>query len=231
MNISIFETANQLNQEVIRLIDSLLETAPAINISLSGGSTPNELFDYWAKEKQDSAYWQRIRLFWGDERCVAPYDPMSNYGTTKIHLLDKIPIPAGNVFRIKGENHSLQEATRYATLIDNEASPFDLVLLGLGNDGHTASIFPSCIELWDSTASCIATAHPESGMKRISITGKVINSAKQVAFLVTGIHKAAIVREIVQHRETNTGQYPAAKVYPQSGNLRWFLDKEAASQL
>ena len=229
--ISIFETRDELNREVVNLIDYLLESKPKVNISLSGGSTPKALFDYWAKVKQEPGYWQRIRLFWGDERCVLPNDEMSNYGMAKEHLLDKIPIPAENIFRIMGENDPEQEAIRYAEVIDREATSLDLVLLGLGDDGHTVSIFPSSIKLWKKTAVCVVNSHPDSGMKRVTITGRVVNAAKYVVFLVTGSSKAAKVGEIIRHRKECLDKYPAARVHPASGNLLWLLDTEAASLL
>ncbi|MBP1638563.1 MAG: pgl3 [Bacteroidetes bacterium] len=229
--ISIFETRDDLNREVINLIDYLLQSKSTINIALSGGSTPKALFDYWSKAKCEFDYWKRIRLFWGDERCVPPNDEMSNFGMTKEHLLDKIPIPPGNIFRIVGENDPEQEAVRYGELIEKEEHFFDLVLLGLGDDGHTVSIFPSSIKLWKSSKPCVVNLHPDSGMKRITITGKVINSANYVAFLVTGDSKAIKVKEIILHRKENLNKYPAAKVAPTSGRLLWLLDTEAAALL
>lgn len=228
---SVFETKDSLNQALIDLIDKLLSGKPQINISLSGGSTPASFFDYWAAVKQETSYWQRIRLFWGDERCVSPDDEMSNYGMTKRHLLDRVPIPSENIFRIIGENEPLQEAERYGLVIEKEALPFDLILLGLGEDGHTVSIFPASIDFWDSPRSCIVNQHPDTGQKRITITGQVINQAQWTVFLVTGSNKAAKVHEIVQYQSTNCHRYPAAKVRPGSGNLIWLLDKEAASLL
>jgi 6-phosphogluconolactonase len=229
--VSIFETRDDLNREVINLIDYLLQSKSTINIALSGGSTPKALFDYWSKAKCEFDYWKRIRLFWGDERCVPPNDEMSNFGMTKEHLLDKIPIPPGNIFRIVGENDPEQEAVRYGELIEKEEHFFDLVLLGLGDDGHTVSIFPSSIKLWKSSKPCVVNLHPDSGMKRITITGKVINSANYVAFLVTGDSKAIKVKEIILHRKENLNKYPAAKVAPTSGRLLWLLDTEAAALL
>ncbi len=108
---------------------------------------------------------------------------------------------------------------------------FDLVLLGLGDDGHTVSIFPSSIKLWADPHTCVVNPHPESGMKRITITGKVVNAADYVAFLVTGSNKAIKVKEIVLHRKKCINKYLAAKVRPASGNLLWLLDKNAASLL
>lgn len=229
--IAVYKTHEALFQALVNLIDDLLTEKDLINISLSGGSTPAAFFDYWVNSRVEKEYWERIRLFWGDERCVPPTDEMSNYGMTHEHLLSKIPIPQDNIHRIIGENEPYQEAERYAAVIENEVVVFDLVILGLGEDGHTASIFPSTIDFWDSPRSCIVNQHPDTGQKRISVTGKVINNAKWVAFLVTGSNKASKVHEIVQYRTANCHRYPAAKVLPASGNLVWFLDKDAASLL
>jgi 6-phosphogluconolactonase len=196
-----------------------------VNICLSGGSTPKAIFDYWAEHCKNSIPWSKINLFWGDVRCVSPTNEMSNYGMTREHLLSKIDIPKENIHRIIGENSPEQEAKRYAELLPS----LDLVLLGMGDDGHTASIFPNQIELWDSQEKCVVAKHPDSGMKRISITGQVINQAKYVAFLVTGKGKADKVREIVQNRKMVKDKYPAARVNPTSNNLYWFLDSGAAS--
>jgi 6-phosphogluconolactonase len=229
--ITIFDCPSEMNKAVIEFIDNLLQTKESISISLSGGTTPKALFDDWATLKQSSDYWKKINLFWSDERCVPPDDAMSNYGMTKMHLLNKVPIPETNVFRIFGEANPETEAERYSQLIDMKATPFDLILLGLGDDGHTVSIFPPTINLWESEQTCIVNSHPESGMQRVTITGKVINGASHVMFLVTGRSKAKKASDILLHGKHVTDIYPAARVNPTSGSLFWFLDKEAATLL
>jgi 6-phosphogluconolactonase len=229
--INIFNTIDELNEAVVAFIQIVSNEKKQCSISLSGGSTPKLLFDYWAKQEQNSQFWNKIKLFWGDERCVPPNNEMSNFGMAKLHLLDKVPIPEENIFRIQGEENAETEAERYGHLIDKNASPFDLVILGLGDDGHTVSIFPPTIDLWESLETCIVNHHPESGMPRVTITGRVINEATHVLFLVTGSNKAEKVRDIVLHREEFAARYPAARVNPVSANLYWFLDKEAARLL
>ncbi|GBU07684.1 6-phosphogluconolactonase [Bacteroidales bacterium] len=209
----------------------ILDERGHINICLSGGSTPKILFDTWADKYKEALPFHRMRFFWGDERCVEPADEMSNYGMTQKHLLSKVDIPKSNIFRILGENEPAEEAKRYAKLIAQESPIFDLVILGLGEDGHTASIFPAEIAYWHSQELCVVARHPETGMQRISITGKVINAASHVAFLTTGTSKAQKVKEIIEMRQKFIGEYPAALVEPRSGSLIWFLDKEAASKL
>jgi 6-phosphogluconolactonase len=180
--------------------------------------------------------WSQVHFYWGDERCVPPTDAESNYGMTAELLLSKIEIPGENIHRIQGENDPEQEARRYGELLVKELQTyngvpqFDLVILGMGDDGHTASIFPYQMHLWESAKNCEVAKHPGSGQKRITITGSVINTASVVAFLVTGAGKAPKVREIIQ-KEGDYKAYPASLVEPESGELYWFLDKDAAKEL
>ena len=152
---------------------------------------------------------------------------------TKDHLLSKIDFPEENVHRIKGEDDPEQEAARYSAEIlknvpgENMIPRFDIIILGMGPDGHTASIFPHQMELLTTARICDVATHPESGQKRITLTGKVLNQANKVAFLVTGGNKKEKVKEIL----TKTGNwklYPAAHVKPINGELIWFLDDSAS---
>ncbi|WP_445385299.1 6-phosphogluconolactonase [Robiginitalea sp. IMCC44478] len=215
---------------------SLSKDSSFRTIALSGGSTPKVLFDLLAKAYGQKMPWQQLEWYWGDERCVPPEDSESNYGMTRSLLLEKVPVPEGNVHRVRGEDPPEKEAIRYAAelrrrLHAKEGLPcFDLVILGMGDDGHTASIFPHQMELWDSPALCEVATHPESGQKRISLTGKVINNAALVIFLVTGKSKAGPVAEILK-KEGKYKSYPASRVNPTDGKLIWMLDEEAASGL
>jgi 6-phosphogluconolactonase len=207
-----------------------------IHVALSGGSTPKLIFDVLAATYGQTIAWKNIHFYWGDERCVAPSDNESNFRMTQEHLFSKIKVPKANVHRILGENQPQGEAMRYANLLEinldrvNEIPQFDLILLGMGDDGHTASIFPHEIDQWNAPDHCFVATHPETGQKRVSISGKVINRAKQVVFLVTGKGKAEKVRDIFHEREGHE-QYPAALVRPTPGRLTWFLDEDAASLL
>lgn len=205
------------------------------NVALSGGSTPKIWFEELVKNHKDDIDWDRVHLYWGDERCVPPDDEDSNYGMTKKYLLDHINIPAENIHRILGEQNPEKAADHYKVELFQNLSQgsvpiFDLVILGLGDDGHTASIFPHQIELWDSEKYCVVATHPDSGKRRVSLTGRVINGARSVAFLVTGDKKADIVMEIL-HKKEGSASYPASRVSPEKGNLYWFLDKPAASHI
>ena len=155
---------------------------------------------------------------------------------TVTHLLSKVAIPAENIHRILGENDPQEEAVRYGALLQekltvtNGIPQFDLVILGMGDDGHTASIFPHEIDLWDNEQNCVVAIHPDSGQRRVSLTGKVINNALEVAFLVTGESKREKVKEII-NQEDSAKDYPASLVQPTTGNLVWFLDKAAAADV
>lgn len=235
MEIQIFNSLQELNESFTEWFKEISSSEKQITVALSGGSTPKSLFSYWSSLPEGEIDWAKIKFFWGDERCVPPNDSDSNYKMTKDHLFDNIEIPKENIFRIMGENNPTEEAKRYSDLLNkelevrNNVPTFDIVILGMGDDGHTASIFPHEIELWDSDYNCVAATHPDSGQKRVSITGKVINSAKNVAFLVTGDNKAEKVKEIIENPEESEKKYPAALVQPDSDNLCWYLDEKAAS--
>lgn len=233
----VFDNLQELNKSFTDWLKDILKDRNSVTIALSGGSTPKSIFDYWSANHVDDIDWKSIYLFWGDERCVPPTDEQSNYKMTKDHLLDNVPIPEKNIFRIKGENNPADEAKRYSNLLEMEVDmvddvpSFDIVILGMGDDGHTASIFPHEIDLWDSEEYCVVATHPDSGQKRVSLSGDVINNAKRVAFLVTGANKAEKVEKIFSSLDDVKDIYPAAKVDPVSGELVWFLDKAAAANI
>lgn len=237
MEIRIFKTLADLNQSFTEWVQEILAEKENITIALSGGSTPKSLFDYWAQLQKGTVDWNKIKFFWSDERCVSPIDDESNYKMTKEHLFNFVPVSDKNIFRIHGENVPEVEAKRYSDLLDTELASmngipsFDILMLGMGDDGHTASIFPHEIDLWNSTENCVAATHPINGQKRVSLTGKLINAARNVAFLVTGENKADKVAEIISHPDWAEKKYPAALVQPDSGNLLWFLDEKAARKL
>mgnify|MGYP002395133591 CR=1 FL=1 len=206
------------------------------SIALSGGSTPKLWFDLLAAAYEAALPWTELQFFWGDERCVPPEDPESNYGMTRRRLLEKVPVPGDHIHRIRGEAPPAEEAIRYGHVLGDHLPlkgnipQFDLVVLGMGADGHTASIFPHEISLWDAASPCVVATHPETGQKRISISGGVINNARQVVFLVTGSEKAGRVRQIHRGLAGSEG-LPAARVAPKDGKLLWLLDAGAASGL
>ena len=237
--IKIFDNKDQLSAFFGKmLIDGIsnLEEGEYYSIALSGGSTPRAVFEYLAENYKEKIAWDRLIVFWGDERCVPPKSKESNYKMANESLLHHVPIPEQNIYRILGENDPIEESKRYADLIiekvgsQSSAVQFDLIMLGLGTDGHTASIFPDSQHLFASDELCAVVEHPESKQKRITITGKVINTAKSVVFLVTGDAKADKVSAIVE-KQKGSEKFPASEVKPTQGDLVWLLDKKAASKL
>ena len=237
--IKIFQNTDELSQyfgELLKQqIDELTE-GETFSMALSGGSTPKAVFHFLAEHFNEQIPWERVQLFWGDERCVPPDDKESNYRMAKESLLSHIPIPEANIFRIKGENHPQEEALEYKKVVEQNVSMmevmpvFDLFMLGLGDDGHTASVFPDHPELFRSDKLFEVSLHPETGQQRITATGKLINHSRNIVFLVTGKAKSTVVANILD----KTGQwekFPASMVHPQNGKLYWLLDKGAASKL
>ena len=201
------------------------------HIALSGGSTPKILFDYITKHYAQKINWQKVHLYWGDERCVPPAHADSNYGMTELKLLRHISIPFVNVHRVLGRRDPEEEAIRYGQEIEwqlplkNGLPIFDMVLLGMGTDGHTASIFPHQMELLTSDKTCAVAVHPETGQRRITLTGEVINNARKVHLIVTGASKAKVVKEIFG-KTGDYEKYPAFYI----DRAEWWMDKAAAGE-
>jgi 6-phosphogluconolactonase len=232
MEIKISESKKQTAESFSEYLYKLTAKNSILHIALSGGSTPKEVFKELAAHFKNRIDWSKVQFYWGDERCVSSDDKESNYRMAYEHLFSKVGIPSGNIHRIKGENNPEEEAVRYAALLEtrlpdhNMQPQFDLVILGIGDDGHTASVFPNQIRLWNSKSHCEVAEHPETGQKRVTLTGSIINNAKEVAFLVTGENKAQIIFEIIK-KKGNYTSYPASLVAPHSGRLNWFLDADA----
>ena len=226
------ECASAVAQIILKKTIEKKEQGHPLNIAVSGGSTPKLLFNILATEFISDLPWEYLRLFWVDERCVAPDNAESNYGMTNTHLLQKAPIPTENIFRMKGENDPEKEAKYYAKILQKELPQknnfpiFDLILLGMGDDGHTASIFPDNMELLTADASVAVAVHPQSGQKRITLTGKVLNNAGQSIFLITGASKADVLSAIAQ-KTLDAKKYPASYIVAAD----YYIDKQAAEKL
>ena len=207
-----------------------------LHLALNGGSTPKRLFQLLAKDYPQAFPWERMHLWWGDERCVPPDDAESNYRTTQQYLISQVEIPQENIHRIRGEAIPEDEAERYADEIReqvpqvHEIPRFDLVMLGMGEDGHTASIFPNQICLLEDEALTAVATHPTSMQPRITFTGKLLSHAATVAFLVTGPKKSGRTAQILGGRP-GARQLPAYHIQPEAGILHWFLDRSAAADL
>lgn len=231
-----YEMAEKFAEEMVGMINESAKEEKIFTVALSGGSTPELLFSVLGDNYAKSVSWKNVHLFWGDERCVPPDNDMSNFGLTKRKLLDKIDIPAANVHRIRGEEDPVAEAERYSSEIisftqKRNGLPFlDLFILGLGDDGHTASIFPGNTEIINSEKICEVAVHPVTHQQRITLTGRVINNSSRVVFLVTGIKKAEIVENIINNR-AEALNFPAYFIVPHEGMLNWYVDKEATSLL
>lgn len=205
-------------------------------IALSGGSTPEYIFKYLAENYAERISWGKLLVFWGDERCVPPEDRESNYRMAYENLLQNVPIPDANIFRIRGEDDPAAEAAAYSELVESMVSEFkgtpqfDLMLLGLGDDGHTASIFPDRPDLFTTNQLFSVAAKPDNGQKRITATGRLINNSSKIYYFVTGKSKASIISGIIEGK-SGAAPYPASRVMPASGHLVWMLDSGAASLL
>ena len=236
-SIRIFITPQALAESLaLDLVSQIREAGTDVNpftIALSGGNTPRLLFSVLADQYAASVTWSNVHFFWVDERCVLPDDPESNFGMTNDVFLSRIDIPHENIHRIRGEDDPEKEADRYSqeinefTIQKNGFPFFNVIFLGLGEDGHTASIFPGNEKLFVSDKICVTAVHPSTGQNRITITGGVINNSAEIIFMVTGKNKAGIVNNIIG-RGDNKKQFPASYVKPAEGRVLWYLDEEAA---
>src|SRR5580698_1273941 len=205
-------------------------------VALSGGSTPKSLYSLLASSYADFP-WARTYFFFGDERHVPPTDPESNYRMVNESLLSKVAIPAQNVFRVKAENPDAAAAAsdyeiqlrKFFELKPGEFPHFDLLLLGMGPDGHTASLFPDSEGLKEQSKLVIANWVEKFKTHRISFTFPVLNNAGEVIFLASGSDKAEMVREVLEGKPMPP--LPAQQVQPTNGRLLWMLDESAAAKL
>ena len=205
-------------------------------VALNGGGTPTRLFQLLATKYRDNVDWTKIHIFWGDERCVPPNDPGSSYGQARDLLLSHVPIPDANIHRIQGDLEPAEASRDYALTLSRFASPplefprFDLVYLGMGEDGHTASLFPgSPVDATEATLP--VTAHyQDRPANRVTLTQLVFNQAYMVALMATGDKKAVTLAEVLSDRY-NPELYPAQRIDPRNGELIWLVDEDAAGKL
>ncbi|MDP4197963.1 MAG: 6-phosphogluconolactonase [Bacteroidota bacterium] len=207
-------------KELAILAGNAIAARGRFSIALSGGETPRTLYEILARDYRDAIDWQHVHLYWGDERYVPQTDHESNYRMARETLIDRIPVPESNVHPIPTSFANPEDAAiAYAAELES-AMPLDLILLGLGEDGHTASLFPGTFDPADRRLM-IVTRSPKPPLIRISMTLRAINDARNVFFLVAGEEKQGILEKIVADRE---GHYPASLVRPK-GKLAWFLDR------
>jgi 6-phosphogluconolactonase len=240
--ITIFSNIQVIASNIIEDLQNLSvkyqKQSKQFNIVLPGGHTPRKIYQMLAQKSiQNKIPWRIIHFYWGDERCVHPDHSASNFGMAYNYLLKHIPIPEDNIHRIHGENNPEIEIIKYAEIINSNVEKriqtipqFDWILLGVGRDGHTASLFPDNKIIKEESGICAYTMDAVDGYRRITLTYKIINRAARVTFLVIGSSKADILKKIFQ-KDSAKLIYPAARINPRKGNLQWYLDSSAAGKL
>lgn len=238
--IEIFPDATQLAKAAADFFAGLAESAIAdhgrFSVALSGGNSPRLLYETLASGNYSTVFdWPRVHIFFGDERCVPPTDQESNFRMVNDALISRVPIPRTNVHRIKGEIDPVTSAADYEKELrsyfrDLEWPEFDLVLLGLGTDGHTASLFPETAALNEIERWVVANYVDKLQTFRISLTLPAINAAQNIAFLVTGQEKASTLEAVLEGSEAHE-TVPAKLVDPVKGAVTWFADTDAARLL
>jgi 6-phosphogluconolactonase len=233
-------------EEIAGAISEATSARGRCRIALAGGSTPESVYAMLAEDERAGRRrldWPKVEVFFGDERMVEAGHPDSNYRMAKESLLARVPIPAGNIYRIETELGPDESAARYEARLrevfglsgplergGGERAVFDLVLLGLGADGHTASLFPGTAAVEETTRLVCANWVPELEAYRITLTYPVFNAARRVVFLVAGEAKAEAVRRVLEPR-AGEAPLPAARVKPASGTVLWILDELASGLL
>ncbi len=213
--------------------EQAIEIQGRFSVALSGGSTPQKLFQHLSAAYRKKIAWDKVHLFWSDERCVPRDHELSNFRLAYDELISSIWIPHENIHRIKGELRPEEAAGYYEAAMKKhfreEMPIFDLIMLGVGPDGHTASLFPGSEALREKQRLALPVFSTTALHWRVTLTLPVLNSAKQVLFLISGPSKAGIVSALLGKKEGNG--YPAAMIKPAAGTITWLLDKDAASEL
>ena len=242
VEIRTLNTPQELFEAAAELVASAASEAVAdrgrFTIALSGGSTPKSLYTLLATNARTSLPWERMFFFFGDERHVPPTDPESNYRMADEAMLSKVPVAPSNVFRVQAENPDAKAAAeayeqtlrKFFALEAGQVPAFDLILLGMGPDGHTASLFPGTEALNEKSKLVVANWVEKLKTHRITLTLPVLNAAQCVAFLVSGTDKAPVLKSVLEG-DAPGEQYPAKLVRPAQGKLIWLLDRAAASGL
>jgi 6-phosphogluconolactonase len=234
--VNVAELVREAAGHIVSTLQEAIRLSGSASFVLSGGATPRSVYDLLGSEEfRDRIEWPKVHIFWGDERCVPPGHPESNFRMANESLIRRIAIPAANVHRIPAERPPQEAARMYQSEIrrvlqlrEQERPRFSLVLLGLGEDGHTASLFPRTQALQERLRLVTEVYVESVNGSRVTLTLPAINNARQVVFLVTGKQKARILQAIAA---TDVPEYPANLIRPASGSLLWMVDADAASQL
>lgn len=232
------EMAKASAEKFAETVEAAVAKRGVARLAISGGSTPQATFKLLAAEPFVSRIpWDKLQLFWVDERCVGPDSPESNYGVARDLMLSKVPIPAENVFRMEGELDPEVAASRYESTLRNvmklegaETPAFDMVTLGMGPDGHTASLFPNTEGLNELGRLVIANHVPQKDVWRVSLTWPVINHASEVVFEVEGPGKTDVLAEVLTGPR-DPDRLPSQLIRPANGKLLFLLDEAAAAKL
>ena len=236
MHLHIYKDAGELSDAaaawITEKIQQTLKEKEFFTLALSGGETPKKLYQKLAVDPyRNKIEWNKVHIFWGDERVVPPDDERGNAKMAFKNLLNKVTIPAEQIHRINTETDPEESAKVYEKVLhkyfDRRPTTFDLVLLGMGDDGHILSLFPDSKHLADKMSWVVADKE-QKGMKRITLLPSVVNRSAAIAFLVTGENKATVLKEVLQGSASN--KYPAQLIQPANGELFWFID-EAAGKL
>ncbi|WP_020677797.1 6-phosphogluconolactonase [Geopsychrobacter electrodiphilus] len=234
--IQIFDDKEQLSQAAAKLFAEEACKAVAARgrfcVALAGGSTPRQTYHQLALAPLcEQIPWSQVHIFWGDERCVPGDDPRSNARMAHEALLDRVPIPAAQIHAMTCTRNPEASARRYQALLQKffepDAPRFDLILLGLGEDGHTASLIPGTAAPQERVRLVTPVQKPGEDFSRLSLTAPLINQARMVAFLVSGPAKAKILRQV---QAGPRDQFPAQLIAPLNGDLCWLVDKAATEQ-
>lgn len=236
-DLRVFVDANELSlraaEAAVRTINESVLTKGSFSLALAGGNTPRILYHLLAKKFRDYIPWTKVHVFWGDERYVPLEDPQSNYRMARENLLDHVPCPAANVHpmptHLSDPDIAAQDYEKTLRSYFPESLPrFDLILLGLGEEGHTASLFPGSPALEEKTRWVVAVKAPAEPSLRLTLTLPVLTHAANVYFVVTGLNKAQALRHVLTG-SPDPKNYPAASVRLAQGAVIWWVDLEAAA--
>ena len=226
--------ASMAANTILELSQKAIQETGRFTIALSGGSTPKTLCELLAAQYSQQIDWNHTFVFWGDERCVPPDDADSNYKMAQDALLDHVPLPASNIYRIKGEIPPEDTASQYQETLHkffhDQLPNLDLILLGMGDDGHTASLFPGTSAVNEHTRWVVPNYVAAKQTWRITLTLPVVNNAANVMFLVSGSSKAQRLKQVLQG-SYEKDQLPSQLIMPIKGNLIWGIDQAASSLL
>ena len=233
------ELAKAAAERFIRLANDAVELKGVFSVALAGGSTPLTVYQLLASEPySEQVDWSRVHIFWGDERCVPPDHNDSNYGKARLALLDAVPLPPGNIHRIPAELEPERAAEAYEEVLlayfssqqnerDLNNPCFDLVLLGMGDDGHTASLFPGADAVNEKRRWVKALYVDKLAAWRVTLTPAILNQARQIIFIVSGAVKSYTLQRVI-YGSFQPERYPAQSIRPENGHLSWLVDEAAA---